>query len=167
MRAPNGGSRRYRLAAVPIVAMLAIGLTGCAEDGAIVRGLSKYGHDVPDLGRSKWVPHDYHLPSPNLLPSDAEVRAAAADIASPANDVSDDDVWTLIDNMCEAVDFVEGTSGSPDDAVTYALTRSKTVASYRLQAKELAEKLEDADSSGEQELILGRAMLCQTASQLA
>jgi hypothetical protein len=161
MRVPH---TRSGLVALVTIALCA--LTACSSVDDVARAAGRYADNADDLGKTKWVPEDYVVPPPSLQPTREAVVAAAEQVARPVADVPEDDFWPIVKGVCEGVDFV-GALGSPEDAVEYAITRTSTAASYRLQAQGLAENLMAARSSTDQALILGQAALCQAASQQA
>jgi len=87
-------------------------------------------------------------------------------MAEPAESVKSEDQKDFIAEVCDALDVLDiPTSADPGQAVSdYVTTRGRTAASYKEQARQLADNLAEADSSADQAAILGKAALCQWAA---
>ena len=103
------------------------------------------------------------LPPVSVLPTGDEINAAARRISAPVDGLSVEERKQVINGGCEAVDYAEAINGTSEDAVEYLFTHSDSAGSYRLQAKELVDKLMKAESDIGRAGIFGRAALCEWA----
>lgn len=145
--------------------VLGLVLTGCSSADDILKAAARQADNADDLAKSKYRPPRYEGSPLPPLPTQAEIEAATRSLASSVDDVPTDDAWIVVDYSCQGVEIAEAAAGDAEDAVEWAVTQSETAASYRIKVESLVEDLMATNTAGDFALVLGRAALCQAASE--
>jgi hypothetical protein len=123
--------------------------------------LAHEADDVARLMKSRWLPREAPPIQPASVPKQTFVDAAVA-LARPVDDVPTEYAWKLVGYACEAADMIEA-GESPATATIYLAAKVPNMEA-RIKAQELRKNLSEANNSGDVAYILGKTLLCESAS---
>jgi hypothetical protein len=147
---------------VVVLALVLLATAGC--NGSLLKDAAEQSHDLTGLEHSRWTPPRLRRLPVALLPTGAAVREHSASLAHDLDGIDSDDTYEVIDAVCEVLEL-QAVQEDPSKADAYVEEKLGGSIGNRAKVEEFVNDMASANSSTDQAWVLGKAALCEAASQ--